>query len=98
MPPDAGKGQGFACLYGNPHFDDGPRILTVYRVRPGADRAITGEVGAAADPASGRLVWKAKTRKIVPGRFYAAFAERQRLSPYGPNECPGFDSAPRLLP
>jgi hypothetical protein len=98
MPPDGQQGDGFACLYGNPHFDDGPRLLTVYRVRPGDDRPVTGEIGAQADPGSGRLLWKAEKKRVSPGLYYAEFVERQRLTPYGPNECPGFASAERLLP
>jgi hypothetical protein len=97
MPPEAGGG-GFACLEGNRHFDDGPRLLTLFKVRPGADLSIRNEVGTQAKPSSGRLVWKVEQDTIVPGRYYVAFEERQPLTPYGPNQCPGFRSAEFRLP
>ena len=98
MPPEPTAG-GFACLEGNPHYPEGPRVLTVFRERPGRDRAVTGEVGAEANRAKGRLAWKAAVRRRVPrARYYAVFAERQRLAPSGPNLCPGFSSAERVLP
>jgi hypothetical protein len=96
MPPDPAGG--FACLDGNPHYPEGPRILTVYRARPGRDRAVTGEVAAEARRESGRLAWKAPRTRVTRGRYYAVFAERQRLKPSGPNLCPGFPSAARVLP
>jgi hypothetical protein len=93
----AGDG-GFACLYGNRHFADGPRILRIYRVRAGADRAVSGEVATEARPDSGRLAWKLD-RDVVPGgRYYAAFEEQIRLSPYRGSECPGFRSPALLFP
>ncbi len=97
MPPEAGGGS-FACLEGNRHFDDGPRLLTLFKVRPGADLAIRGEVGPQAKPSSGRLVWKVEKDTIAPGRYYVAFEERQPLSAHGPNQCPGFRSAEVGLP
>ncbi len=98
MPPDPVLG-GFACLDGNPHYPEGPRTLTVFRERPGRDRPVSGEVGAAAERKSGRLVWKTAAMKKVPrGRYYAVFSERQRLAPGGPNLCPGFSSAAKALP
>jgi len=95
MPPDPATGRQ-ACLLGNPHFPDGPRVLTVFRARRGPDRAVTGEIGA--EVRGTRLVWKAAKGAIPRARYYAVFAERQPLRPYGPNQCPGFSSAPRLLP
>lgn len=97
MPPEGG-GAGFACLVGNPHFPDGPRLLTLLRVRPGLDRPIRAKIGTLAQPSSGRLLWKVEQRTIAPGRYYVVFAERQPLSPYGPNQCPGFHSAEFRLP
>ena len=97
MPPQDGGG-GFACLEGNPHFPDGPRLLTLFRVRPGADLAIGGRIGTQANPSSGRLLWKMEKETIAPGQYYVVFAERQPLSPYGPNQCPGFRSAEFRLP
>ena len=97
MPPEDG-GAGFACLEGNPHFPDGPRLLTLFRVRAGADRTIRAKIGTLAQPSSGRLLWKVEKETIAPGRYYVVFAERQPLSPYGPNQCPGFRSAEFRLP
>jgi hypothetical protein len=97
MPPESGGG-GFACLEGNRHFDDGPRLLTLFKVRPGADLVIRGEVGAQARPSSGRLLWKIEKETAVPGHYYVVFEERQPLSPYGPNQCPGFRSTEFALP
>jgi hypothetical protein len=96
--PDGVEGEGFPCLYGNRHFAEGPRLLTVFRAQPGADRPVTGAVGAEAKPGSGRLVWKADKKVVVAGSYYAAFEERVPLSPYGPNECPGFSSRETRLP
>lgn len=96
MPP-ASDGSGFACLEGNRHFDDGPRLLTLFRVRPGADLVVQHEVGTAVKPSSGRVLWKVE-KPIVPGHYYVVFEERQQLTPYGPNQCPGFRSAEFRLP
>jgi hypothetical protein len=97
MPIEAGGG-GFACLEGNRHFDDGPRLLTLFKVRPGADLVIRPEVGTQAHPSSGRLLWKIARETVVAGRYYVVFEERQPLSPYGPNQCPGFRSSEFTLP
>jgi hypothetical protein len=100
MPPGAAAaaGEKFACLYGNRHFAEGPRLLKIYRVAPGPDQAVTDPVGAEARPASSRLIWKADKETVAPGRYYVAFEERVPISPYGPNECPGFRSAEVSLP
>ncbi len=100
MPPAAAgaAGEDLACLYGNRHFAEGPRQLKVYRARPGPDLAVTEAVGAAAEPSGSSLLWKADKKVLVPGRYYAAFEERIPLSPYGANECPGFQSAEVPLP
>jgi hypothetical protein len=99
MPPE-GAGDGYACLYGNRHFADGPRLLTLFRVRPGADLAIRSEVATEARPDSGRLVWRVDKGgdRVVTGRYYAVFEERVPLSPYGRNLCPGFRSGEFSLP
>jgi len=97
MPPTL-TGEGFSCMEGNRAFPDGPRRLTVFKVEPGADRAMLGPIGAESIPASGRLVWKADRATLPAGRYYAAFEEKVRLSPYGPNECPGFRSHEVGLP
>ena len=97
MPPE-GDGDGFACLEGNRHFDDGPRLLTLFKVKPGADLAIRHEVGTATRPSSGRVLWKVEKAAIAPGHYYVVFEERQPLTPYGPNQCPGFRSAEVRLP
>lgn len=97
MPPQAGGG--FACLEGNRFGPEGPRLLRLFRVLSDGDRPVSREVGAAADPASGHLVWKLDLDGPPPaGRYYVAFGERIRLAPYGPNECPGFRSATVSLP
>lgn len=97
MPP-LGSGGGFACLSGNRHFPEGPRRLKIYRARPGADLAVSRALGAEARPSSGRLLWKLEAPLAVPGRYYVAFEEEVRLSPYKPTECPGFSSPETRLP
>jgi hypothetical protein len=96
MPPESG-GTGFACLEGNRRFDDGPRLLTLFKVRPGPDLVVQHEVGTVTKPSSGRVLWKAEKR-ITPGGYYVVFEERQQLAPYGANQCPGFRSAEFRLP
>jgi hypothetical protein len=98
MPARRSEDGGFACLYGNPHFPEGPRLLRVYAARPGGDVAISGAIRAEAKPDSGRLVWKAEKEVVPSGRYYVAIEERLRLSPYGANECPGFRSREVVLP
>lgn len=96
--PAAGSDDGFSCLQGNSHFPDGPRLLKVYRVVPGPDRAVSRNLGAEARPESGRLLWKLDRKTVPLGRYYAAFEEKIRTSPYAPSECPGFRSAETYLP
>jgi hypothetical protein len=96
LPPESG-GNGYACLEGNRHFDDGPRLLTLFKVRSGVDLVVSHEVGTAAKPSSGRVLWKVE-KPITPGHYYVVFEERQPLTPYGPNQCPGFRSAEFRLP
>ncbi len=102
MPPATAApaaGEKFACLYGNRHFPEGPRLLRVYRVTAaGPDVAVTDAFGAEARPRSSRLLWKEERRKIAAAHYYAAFEERVPISPYGANECPGFSSAEVRLP
>jgi hypothetical protein len=97
MPPESG-GAGFACLEGNRHFDDGPRLLTLLEARPGPDLVVRAEVPTATRPSSGRVLWKLEKAPIASGRYYVIFEERQPLTPYGPNQCPGFRSAEFSLP
>lgn len=97
MPPK-GSGGGFACLYGNPHFPEGPRQLKVYAARRGGDVAISRVLAAEAKPQSGRLLWKFDHAEVPAGRYYVVFEEQQRLSPYRPSECPGFSSRETPLP
>lgn len=97
MPIDS-SGGGFACLLGNRHFPEGPRQLKIYRVRPGSDLPVSRTLGAEARPSSGRLLWKLEASLGTPGRYYAAFEEKERLSPYKPTECPGFSSPATQLP
>jgi hypothetical protein len=100
MPSIEATGGGFACLEGNRFEPEGPRRLNVYAERPGADIALldTYGQGAEARPASGRLLWKVDKSRLASGRYYVAFEDRIRLSPYGRNECPGFRSAATALP
>lgn len=94
----AGEGE-FACLYGNRHFSDGPRLLKIYRVVPGGpDRPVSRDIGVEVRAESGRLFWKLDRAEVTAGVYYAAFEERIRTSPYAPSECPGFRSAATQLP
>lgn len=102
MPPATAApaaGEKFACLYGNRHFPEGPRLLKIYRVTAaGPDAAVTDAFGAEAKPESNRLLWKEERRNIAPAHYYAEFEGRVPISPYGANECPGFSSAEVRLP
>jgi hypothetical protein len=91
-------GEGFACLTGNRHYPDGPRLLKVYRAVAGPDRAVSRDLGTEARPGSGRLLWKLDRDPLTPGRYYAVFEERLRPSPYRPTECPEFRSRQAHLP
>jgi hypothetical protein len=96
--PTAEAGDEFACLAGNRHFPDGPRLLKVYRELPGPDKAVSRDVGAEARPASGNLLWKLDRDELVSGRYYVAFEEGVRPSPYKPTDCSEFRSDAVLLP
>lgn len=100
MPPRGGGEGEAACLYGDRHSDESPRKVNIFRVTPNGDKGLVGEYGGKAEalPASGRLIWKVERVIAEPGRYYAAFQERIRVTPYGPTECPGFNSQPTLLP
>ncbi|MBK5219879.1 MAG: hypothetical protein JJE35_08845 [Thermoleophilia bacterium] len=100
MPPNGTGGTEIPCLYGNRHFDDAPRKVNIFRVTPSGDKPLIGEFKGKAEarPESGHLLWKAEKSHPLFGRYYVAFEERIPLSPYGPNECPGFSSRPTLLP
>jgi hypothetical protein len=100
VPVNEGEAATHPCMLGNRHFDDGPRRLNVYRVLPGPDKRIFPRegIGAEAREDSGRLVWKAEHETVLPGRYYAEFEERIRLTPYGENECPAFRSPVVALP
>lgn len=100
MPPLVSGNGEFACLSGNRHWPDGPRWVNVFRVKPDGDVSILGThmASAEAKPATGRLVWKADKPLKIPGRYYAAFEESIRTSPYGANPCPEFRSRIVSLP
>jgi hypothetical protein len=89
---------GFACLEGNRHYPDGPRLLKIFRLLPGLDWAVSRDVGAEARPESGHLFWKLDREAVPPGFYYAVFEEQIRLSPYRPSECPAFRSREVYLP
>jgi len=99
MPPSAGGGE-FPCLRGDRHSDETPRKVHIFRITPSGDEPLSDEYAGKAEarPDSGRLLWKAERILPEPGRYYAAFEERIRVNPYGPNACPGFSSQPTLLP
>jgi hypothetical protein len=92
-----GSGE-FACLTGNRHFPDGPRLLRIYRVLPDGDRAISPDVAAGANAESGTLVWKFERKHVPTGRYYVLFEQKQPLAPYRPSECPEFRSRAVWLP
>jgi hypothetical protein len=95
--PRTGEGE-FACLEGNPHFADGPRLVRLMQEKPGRDRPLFHSVRTEVRKATGRLVWKVNVKLPGSGRYYARFAEKLRLRPFGPNECPAFRSRPAALP
>lgn len=98
MPPkDDGSGE-FACLTGNRHFPDGPRLLRIYRAGPGPDRPISPDIAAGAKPETGTLVWKFVRRLVPTARYYVVFEAKIPSAPYAPSECPGFRSHATLLP
>ena len=97
--PAAPKGdERFPCLQGNRRGPEGPRRLSVFRVRRGDDRPVLVGVGAEAKRDSGELVWKEPRATITPGRYYVAFAESLPSTPYGRSECPSFRSRDVTLP
>lgn len=99
--PAALDGGEAPCLYGNKSYPDSSRRLNIFKVRPQGDKALLsryGAVGAQADPAAGKLVWKVDRRNLPRARYYVSFEERIRTTPSAPTECPGFDSRPTLLP
>jgi len=98
MPPKADGSGEFACLEGNRHFPDGPRLLRIYRVRPGADRAVSPDIATAAKPENGTLVWKFERKRVPTARYYVVFEEKIPTAPYAPSECPGFRSRSVVLP
>jgi hypothetical protein len=96
MPSD-GSG-GYACLQGNRHFPDGPRLLRIYRVEPGPDRAISPEIAASASSETGLLEWKFERATVPPSRYYVVFEAKVPTEPYAASECPGFRSVATYLP
>lgn len=76
MPPKTDGSGGFACLAGNRHFPDGPRMLRIYRVVPSADRAISPDIAAGATPENGTLAWKFERKRVPTGRYYIVFEEK----------------------
>jgi len=98
MPRKADGSGEYACLDGNRHFPDGPRLLRIYRVRPGPDRAISPDIAAAAERDSGTLVWKFERRRVPQARYYVVFEAKIPTAPYAPSECPSFRSRAVVLP
>jgi hypothetical protein len=99
LPPSASGGE-YPCLIGNRHFDDAPRRLNIYKVSDDGDKALFNQfgLGAEAQPASGRLIWRADKKTVVPGNYFAEFEERARTYAYGGTECPAFRSPVVRLP
>ena len=97
MPP-APDGDGYACLFGNRHFPDGPRLLRIYRALPGPDRAISPDIAASATPENGTLAWKFERKHVPTGRYYVVFEEKIPTAPYASSECAGFRSREGTLP
>lgn len=98
LPAAPNGDERFPCLQGNRRGPEGPRRLSVYRVRRGDDRPVLVGVGAEAKRDSGDLVWKEPRATIAPGRYYVAFAESLPSTPYGRSECPAFRSREVTLP
>lgn len=92
-----GSGE-FACLAGNRHYPDGPRLLRIYRVQRGANRPVSPDIAAGAKPANGTLVWKFERKRVPRARYYVVFEAKIPTAPYAPTECPGFRSRSVLLP
>lgn len=99
MPPSPTGGE-FPCMIGNRHFPDAPRRLNVYKVNGDGDKAIFNQfgLGAEADPSSGRLIWRADRKTVIPGNYFAEFEEKARTTAYGGTECPAFRSPIVSLP
>ena len=98
MPPKTDGSGGFACLAGNRHFPDGPRLLRIYRVLAGPDRAISPDIAPGATPENGTLAWKFERKRAPTGRYYVVFEEKIPTAPNAPSECPSFRSPATLLP
>jgi hypothetical protein len=102
MPADPSRsGRYHPCMVGNRRFPDGPRRLNVYKVQPdGSGKPIFAKVGIGVEVrrASGRMVWRADRKHVVPGRYFAEFEKRVRASPGEDSQCPGFRSAIVNLP
>ena len=98
MPPKTDGSGGFACLVGNRHFPDGPRLLRIYRLLPGPDRAISPDIATRATPENGKLEWKFERKRVPTGRYYVVFEAKIPTAPHAPSECPSFRSPVALLP
>lgn len=98
MPPKTDGSGGFACLFGNRHFPDGPRLLRIFRVLPGPDRAVSPEIAAGATPEDGTLAWKFERSRVPTGRYYVVFEAKIPTAANAPSECPSFRSPATLLP
>lgn len=99
LPPNRSGGE-YPCLIGNRHFADAPRRLNIYKVSGEGDKALFNQfgLGAEAQPSTGRLIWRADKKTVIPGLYFAEFEERARTSAYGGTECPAFRSPVVRLP
>lgn len=101
MPADPSSGGNHPCMVGNRRFPDGPRRLNVYKVQSdGSDKPIFDQVGIRLEVrrASGRMLWRADRRVVIPGRYYAELEPRASGSADAVSDCPGFRSQVVKLP
>jgi hypothetical protein len=98
MPAKTDGSGDFACLAGNRHFPDGPRLLRIYRALPGPDRTVSPEIAAGARSENGTLEWKFERKRVPTGIYYVVFEEKIPTTPNAASECPGFRSPATLLP
>lgn len=99
MPPNPAGGE-FPCMIGNRHFPDAARRLNIYKVNGDGEKAIFNQfgLGAEAQPSTGRLIWRADRKTVIPGLYFAEFEEKARTSASGGTECPAFRSPVVRLP
>lgn len=102
MPADPSGGRGYhPCMVGNSRLPDGPRRLNVYKVqRDGSRKPIFDQAGIGLEVrrTSGRMLWRADRRVVIPGRYYAELEPRAPNAADAVSDCPGFRSEVVKLP